>query len=508
MADVVVTMSGDVADILRKQDQVTKRQQKQIDKLKDTLKASKAAGKGLQDAGVKGRNAFGKRLEAGLTASIGKVFALQKAAQLVGSAMQFVRGETDKAIASFGRLEESRRALTQIATSAEDLQQLETKADTLAAKHGVDREVSRRVLFSARSEGFEGFASDIIKFSPVIAPEAAAAAAGQLPGLFPGSGLEPRQAVNAALTAAKASRLNFEDLAKALPAAAEGAGAAGATPAETFATASTLASRFKSGESAADRIKALGIAISLDEELKGKGLLDAVKELEAGSKERREKFLGSSSELNSAFRVISEEMATILERQKMVEQAIAQSGTQGSALNAALNARFDTSNDVGQLATAKRASDRARISREITNERTEAQSGMGAEAAIDGAMSDLKKAGASGFSQFMGSSAASTARFFGVEDKDTLRNLAVGVADALSFNDAGALATRTDTIAAQRNGQPNDSLDRAAANSERATAMQEQANQKWLNSLQWQQPPPQRPQFSEANRRQQAVPTE
>jgi hypothetical protein len=171
-----------------------------------------------------------------------------------------------------------------------------------------------------------------------------------------------------------------------LPAAAEGGSIAKASPEETLATLSVLASRFKSGEAAADRIKAFAAVAGIDQggkteeqkkaeadrvaaaqkelrtkeesvadiqrrmakpgltkeaktelEIKltraqrdvqefdrtrlelppereafaGKGILQVAKELQAMSAGERQKFLGSSQELNAAYNVLVEEMPKI-----------------------------------------------------------------------------------------------------------------------------------------------------------------------------------------------------
>jgi hypothetical protein len=98
------------------------------------------------------------------------------------------------------------------------------------------------------------------------------------------------------LKAARDSRLNFEQIAQALPGAAEGGAVAKATAEETLATLSVLASRFKSGETAADRIKAFsskvgidaGMAATTDEEIAGKVEAEKAR-VEAANKSLRTK---------------------------------------------------------------------------------------------------------------------------------------------------------------------------------------------------------------------------
>jgi aspartate carbamoyltransferase catalytic subunit len=109
-------------------------------------------------------------------------------AAVVGTASKaitYFNQESTRARESFGKLAEERRRLVQISVDASDLQKMEALADQVAVEEGVEREITRRVLFSARSEGFEDFFREIIASARVIAPESAAQAAGQVPALFP-----------------------------------------------------------------------------------------------------------------------------------------------------------------------------------------------------------------------------------------------------------------------------------------------------------------------------------
>lgn len=405
MADVQVKYTSDMQKLLRDQDKQIQRHEVTIKKLQDTVREAKKAGSTVEAAGKKGSETFGSMLTSRLTAAAAGFATVGTAARLVGDAMRFVKAETDAAIASFDQLEEQRRRLSQVATSAGDLQRLEGLADTLASREGVDRNTVRRVLFSARSEGFEGATvEEIIRNARIVSPEAQAGVAGQIPALFNGR-ISPIQAINATLAAAKASRLSFEDIARGLPGAAEGAALSGSSAAETFALESVLASRFKSGETAADRIKAFGTAVSLDKDLAGKGILNAVRTLQAATPERRAGFLGSSQELNVAFSVISDELATISERQSSIEAAISTADTSSSVMSLARSAALSPDTEVGRLNFAARQRDIARIERELENERALAESGFGAQAAIDRSQARLTRRGATGVERFGASTA-------------------------------------------------------------------------------------------------------
>jgi hypothetical protein len=135
------------------------------------------------------------------------------------------------------------------------------------------------------------------------------------------------------LQAAAASRLNFEELARALPGAAEGGALAGASSEETIGALSVLAGRFKSGDTAADRLKAFTSKVGLDtdaegrESLAGSGIVDAVTKLQAMSDEQRKDFLGESQEVNAAYVILTEEFAAIQGRIQEIEQARDATGT-------------------------------------------------------------------------------------------------------------------------------------------------------------------------------------
>jgi len=208
-----------------------------------------------------------------------------------------------------GVADENRR-LGQVATDPEDLASLQSRADRASSATGVSREVTRDVLFSARSEGFEKDYEAIIAANQVVDPKASAVVAGQLPSLFGGK-VQPLEAVSLTLAAAKESRLDFESVARSLPGAAEGAAVLGSSPQELSATLSVLASRFKSGDVAADRIKGFAATAGIDDRFKGAGIIQTLDTLQKMPTEERTEFLGKSQEMNIAFQILSEERPKI-----------------------------------------------------------------------------------------------------------------------------------------------------------------------------------------------------
>ncbi len=190
-------------------------------------------------------------------------FTINAAINAITASWTKYRDAQNEALQSLQGNAEADRGLTQVAETPADLQAMQNQADAAAMAFGTSRALAREVRFNARSDAFDKDFTSIMSAAQVVDPRAAATAAGKLPALFKGS-ITPMQAVSGALVAAEKSNLNFEDIAKSLPSAAEGAVMAGATAAETSAALSVLASRFKSGDTAADRIKAFGTAVAID----------------------------------------------------------------------------------------------------------------------------------------------------------------------------------------------------------------------------------------------------
>lgn len=371
------------------------------DKTKQTSSSAGMAGLSLQGL---------KDMALGAVTAFAGARGLQVALDVYRQSLQFAREEQDKATGSLEALADSRRRLNQISTSAQDLDALERQADKRAAKFGVDRSAVRQLQFSARSEGFEGATDEILASRFVVDPQAAATVAGQTPSLFKGS-ITPIQAVNATLAGAKASRLDFEQISRALPSAAEGAGAAGASPEETISALSVLASEFKSGDAAADRIKAFGTKASLDEgkRFEGLGLIGTVEKLSSMSDEERQEFLGNSQEINSAFRKLRDNLELIRSRQETIREAIDLAGTDQSLLAQGRANALDLSTETGRTNAGQLAADRARIAREIANEKQLATTGNTTRAAVDTELAGLKQEDRSTFDQFIASRAGDVA---------------------------------------------------------------------------------------------------
>jgi len=352
---------------------------------------------------------MGRMLRSTFVSTVAGAVSLDAAIRAVGASLSYVRQQSDKAAAGLDQLAGVRRRLAQISEGSEDLEALEKKADELSIEYGLDPEESRRLLFAARSEGFEDSVDRLAEASPVVSTDASAIAAGQVPQLFQNR-ITPLESINALLAAAKASRLDFETLSSSLPIAAEGGSLQNADPEEVIALSSVLASRFKSGEQAGARIRALSTKFSLDEEFAGIGVLAAVEKLQQASEERRRKFLGESQEVNVAYKVILEEMSRIRDRVKVVKDAMIRTGTEQSEISRQLAAALDESTEAGRTRRAELQQRKSRERERITASQKYAVQGVEKSTAVDEVISDLREGGATGMQEYFGKTAAELVR--------------------------------------------------------------------------------------------------
>lgn len=312
MANVVVTMSGDEARLWRAQQKIYDQQLKLENKFKSTEKASEQAGRVASTSFDKTTSSVGK-LSASLVTYASGVATITGAVALLGKAWTFVVDEQKEALRQLERTAPQDRRLLQVSGNAQEFEQLRAQADQLAGQFGVDRATVREVIFSAVSENFRDAVPAIIAANQVIDPVSAAGVAGQGPALFKGT-IGALEAVNLTLKAAQASRLDFEQIAASLPQAAEGGSIAKATAEETLAVLSVLASEFKSGDTAADRIKMFATRAGISEEFAGKGIIEPLEKLMAMDEKARRAYLGDSQELNVAYVKLAENIELIKKR--------------------------------------------------------------------------------------------------------------------------------------------------------------------------------------------------
>lgn len=374
MASVVVTMDAREAALFRAQQKIVDQQVKMNAKFAEGGNTSERASKQTKDGFDK--SAFTvKGLTSSLTSYVAGVGLAAGAVQSLQAAWIMVRKEQEAGLAQLQRTSSQDRRLLQVAGSAEEFTKLRNQSDSLAASSGVDRGVVREVMFSAISEGFRDAVPEIIAAAQVIDPVAAAGVAGQVPALFKGA-ISALEAVDLTLRAAKESRLNFEQISSSLPQAAEGGGIAKATAQETLAVLSVLASEFKSGDTAADRMKMFATKAGISDEFAGQGLIAPLEKLMGMDEKTRRKYLGDSQELNVAYVKMAENLP-------LIKQRLADLNAESTAFAAGggiLRSQSEIAANDPQLA-AVRAEAKARQDLERTQAQRDGVSGGSAAAA-------------------------------------------------------------------------------------------------------------------------------
>jgi hypothetical protein len=378
MSNTVVTLSGDDANLYKAYQRIIAQQAKIDAGLKGVGDQAKKAKTGLDSiANVDLKSPVGSMGDLSkyvsltslhVTSLIGNLGGIQTAIELATSSWELYRQAQQAALKSQEGLGDENRRLIQVAKDPTDLANMQKRSDLASMRYGVARDVSRDVLFSARSEGFESDFEKVIEAAPVVDPRAAATVAGKVPTLFQGR-IKPIEAVNLGLRAAQESNLNFEQLATSLPTAAEGGALVGASPQELFAVQAVLASRFKSADTSADRIKTFASTAGIDPRLAGKGIIGSYEAIKAMPQEERDEYLGKNMELNAVYKILGEEMVKIKDQRSKLEKELADFASGAGMLRSQLNlARGD------QQSQNVIAVQRARIKEEIAKENNLAKS--------------------------------------------------------------------------------------------------------------------------------------
>jgi hypothetical protein len=376
MADVTVTLTAQEAQLLaamKKAEDAQERYNKKLAKSKEEAAKASAEAKKTGDQFAQ----MGKRSSDALDPTpIGNFvtkFASVTAAITAATDMwQLYKQKQSEALGSLMGTANPDRMLTQVAEAGQ-LPTLIAQADRMAVGRGMDRNAARNLLFQAISDGFYNDVESVAAASSVIDPNEAAIVAGQTRGLFKGDNLSAEQAMSMTLTGAKISRLDFGPMAKALPQAAEGAAQIQSTASETIATLAILAGAFKSGDTAADRIKGFASKAALDNRTRGKGLLAAFDTVAAMTEEDRAGFLGESQELNAAFTVIKNNRDLIEQTRSDIE-ADRDATAQGGGL---LRQRISETEQTPQF-QARLKVESSRIRNQIANENSLALNGSNA----------------------------------------------------------------------------------------------------------------------------------
>ncbi len=253
-----------IEDVIRKIREIDPAAADAAEKIHQNInKATEKSGKSFESFGNKAKNQ--------ILGIAGAYLSINKAIETVIALNRKVIDTNREVFNSLRKTQSGDARLLQVASGATqeekqaDFEAMRSRADKLSADYGLDREEARQLVFSARSEGFESSLDFIAKNRQAINVQAQAGVAGQLPTLFSGQGLTPEQAISGTLVGAQQSRLDFEQLSRALPGAAEGGALQGASAEETIAAVSVMASAFKSGDQAGDRFKALATKLSLDQ---------------------------------------------------------------------------------------------------------------------------------------------------------------------------------------------------------------------------------------------------
>lgn len=370
MAQVVVELSGDEAKLWKAYQKVIEQSKKLDDSNKSLKQSSQAASKAATDG-------FGSQAVNALKSYAMGYVGVSQAIGAVTSALKAARAAAQEAMANVDGLTESRRRLIQVGTSAADVQEQNVMADLLAREYGVPRGEARGLMFAARSEQFAGSERDIMRLARanVIDLESAITSAGMVRGNFDFA-MSAMAAVIATLKGAETSRLSAEQFAATIPKLSGVATGVGATPAETMAAVSVLATRNeRASEYAGTLIGRLGI----DKQFQGKGIVGAVESLAELPEDQRRQILGVSKEMNMAFEWLRKDAQRIRDTRQAIEQSMAE--PEAFIAEKERQGVFGDTREA-QLRRAQVAYSQSRIGLEMAQEQAIAEGGYRRESAV------------------------------------------------------------------------------------------------------------------------------
>ncbi|TWU66447.1 phage tail tape measure protein [Crateriforma conspicua] len=317
----------------------------------------------VENVGDQTDKASGPLTVSKISAVAGQWLATVSVIDKVADALQRVQDANEDAFDSLQGVQAGDRRLVQVADEEDSFQELRSTADRLAVDYGIDRNQARNLVFDAKSNGFLDSVDFIAQNQQVVDVAAMSQTASKVPNLFTGEDVGTAEALNMVLSGAAASNLDFEQLSGVLPNVAASGNLAGAGAVESIASLSVLAGRFKSGETASDRIKAFASKVNVTEGLDGMGIVGAVEAIQAMSDEDRKDFLKENAELNEAYGVLSEELDTIRGRMETIQSARDATGTAGSIFS---QKRAERESDEGSQAVleAERQRNRKEVARE------------------------------------------------------------------------------------------------------------------------------------------------
>lgn len=265
------------------------------------------------------------------------------------------------------------------------------------------------------SEGFESDFERILSFRPLVGTDAAATVAGRGPGLFRGQ-INPIQSINAVQAAAESSNLSFEEMAAALPIAAQGSALNKGEAVETIATLSVLAKQFESAKPAATSLSTFASKAALTEETKGLGIIEALRVIQQMPESDRKQFLGESKELNTAYTLLSQNLQDIESTMIKVGDVVNRAGTDESFMMQGVRAALEGSPETAGLIEA----DKARIRKEIAQELVLARSGFGIESKRDEIRAKQFAEGVNAYDRYLNDRAGDIVEMSGNEEATNL----------------------------------------------------------------------------------------
>lgn len=325
-------------------------------------------------------------LSAKVTSYVAGIGLASGAWNLVKRALEQVNREQDEGLAALNKTKDTDRELLQVSTSAADFAANRKQRDQLSAQFGVDRNDASKVIFDSISLGFKESVPEILRASQVLDPTAAASAGGKLKNLYSNENLSATQIISGTLTAATVSSANFDELARVLPNAAEGATQLGTSSAETLATVAILATDFKDAAVAADRTKAFTSKAAQDERFKGKEITEVVQSLDAMQPDERKDFLKGSDEVNAFYNAALRRMKEIRSLAAEVRKDVAEAAQGGGELNAKIKI-----SETDPILVARRKEAMAKQSLEVTQADVKGLEGSVGSSAAAGARDTFLK---------------------------------------------------------------------------------------------------------------------
>ncbi len=396
----------------------------------------------FKTAGKAGDEAFGEGAVTKVKQFVTQWVAVGEVLGRVKETMSAVRAEQEAALKSLMSQGDAEKRLAQVATSGADLEGMMATADRISMQTGLPRTEARELVFSARSEGFEGDLDTIAAAGAVVGSASQARLMGTLGVAFKNEGLTGNQRMSGLLTAAGVSKFDFETVGDAVEKSATMAANAGADSAETLAINAVMANTV--GAPAGDRSKAFASLIFMKDELRGKGFIGAVKALQGMDEAKRKDLLGGSQEVIEAFSVISKNMGeaenlTSVIREDQVETAAGRGTLRQRQAIVEASPRFQARQRV--LAAQNR--------KEIADEQRMAAGEARFQAEEASARARATEAGSSQFMGAVGSQLAEQARWLGAGP-----DFASGVSSGFAGDELGRLqrvaVALTDDVSAMR----------------------------------------------------------